>query len=29
MTKGPKPFGKKDVEAFANGLYSAIDKIVK
>jgi len=24
ITKGPKPFGKKDVEAFANGLYKRI-----
>jgi uncharacterized protein YaiI (UPF0178 family) len=26
MTRGPKPFSKKDAEAFANGLYRFLDR---
>jgi len=29
ITKGPAPFGKKDVEAFANGFYKYLDIVTK
>ncbi len=29
ILSGPAPFGKKDVEAFANGLYKYLDSVLK